>query len=291
MAGITSWARAGAITDARRAIDKSAAKITLPLMKTLISALFLVCSAISGSAHELWLEAEEWQVSAGAPMRLHMRNGEKLKGLDLAWFENRIDRLEQIAGGEVVPIQGRMGDVPAVQVNAVAGLNVVLYQSPPSKLTYDSWAKFENFLNHKDLAWAFDVHAARGWAEEGVTELYTRHVKALVSAGVGGADGPAGMETEFVALADPYGRAMAAMPVQLFYQGKPRADAQIEVFARDGAGEVTVSLARTDAEGRADIPVTAGHMYLLDAVVLREAPPESGVQWESLWAALTFAVP
>ena len=260
-------------------------------MKTLISALFLICSGLAASAHELWLEAEEWQVSAGDAMRLHMRNGEKLKGLDLAWFENRIDRLERIAGGAVEQIQGRMGDVPAVQVPAVVGLNVVLYQSPPSKLTYDSWAKFENFLNHKDLAWAFDVHAARGWAEEGVTELYTRHVKALVGAGAGGADGPTGMETEFVALADPYAGGLAAMPVQLFYQGKPRADAQIEIFARDAAGEVTVSLARTDAEGRADIPVVAGYMYLLDAVVLREAKPDSGVLWESLWAALTFAVP
>ena len=47
----------------------------------------------------------------------------------------------------------------------------------------------------------------------------------------------------------------------------------------------------TDAKGEAVIPVRPGHRYLLDAVVLREAPDGDGPVWESLWAAMTFAVP
>jgi hypothetical protein len=43
----------------------------------------------------------------------------------------------------------------------------------------------------------------------------------------------------------------------------------------------------------ATVPVTAGHAYMLDAVVLREPEGVSnpGALWESLWANLTFAVP
>jgi hypothetical protein len=41
------------------------------------------------------------------------------------------------------------------------------------------------------------------------------------------------------------------------------------------------------------VPVTPGHVYQADAVVLREPEGESnaGAAWESLWANLTWAVP
>jgi hypothetical protein len=85
------------------------------------------------------------------------------------------------------------------------------------------------------------------------------------------------------------------MAVALFYQDAPRPDAQVEVFARAPDGTVTVTLHRTDAAGEARVPVAPGHDYLFDAVVLRPSL-EAGSQerapvWETLWAALTFAVP
>jgi len=263
-------------------------------MKYIVLSLFLSSAALPAFSHELWLEPEKWQVPVGTEIRAHIRNGEKLKGLDLAWFENRIDRLERHDGGGVTAITGRMGDVPAVITPAAEGLNVLVYQSPPSTLKYDSWEKFEGFARHKDHAWAVATHEARGWSREDVTEIYTRHAKALVRGGTeqtAFVDRVTAMETEFVALNDPHEPNLAAMQVQLYYQGRPRAGAQIEVFERDGAGDVAVFLLKTDAEGRAAVPVDAGHVYLLDAVVLREAKPEAGVMWESLWAALTFAIP
>ena len=89
------------------------------------------------------------------------------------------------------------------------------------------------------------------------------------------------------------------MKVRLLYQDEPRADAQVEVFDRAPDDSVTISLHSTDAAGEAVIPVTAGHEYLFDAVVLRTAAdaqtggsytPDEPV-WETLWAALTFQVP
>jgi hypothetical protein len=85
------------------------------------------------------------------------------------------------------------------------------------------------------------------------------------------------------------------MTVELRYQGAPRVDAQVEVFDRAPDDTVTITLHRTDAAGLATVPVLAGHEYLFDAVVLRRAPdpgddPNAPV-WETLWAALTFAVP
>ena len=58
---------------------------------------------------------------------------------------------------------------------------------------------------------------------------------------------------------------------------------------------MTVFTLKTDAEGRATVPVKPGYRYMLDSVVLREPAPDLAagrdVVWESLWANLTFAVP
>lgn len=253
---------------------------------------FLIALAPApGLAHELWLDAQEWQVAPGDTLQLNLRNGEGFKGVDLGWFAAQIARLDHIAGGAVTPVPGRMGDIPAVVVTAEPGLNVVIYQSTSSQLTYAIWEKFENFLRHKDAMWVQQAHAARGFSPDGITESYTRHAKALITAGPGGMDAPAGLDTEFVALADPAAPGLSAMPVRLLYQGQPRGDAQVEIFDRAPDGTVTVTLTRTDGDGMALIPVATGHAYLVDAVLLRPVTDNPDVQWHSLWAALTFAVP
>ena len=127
---------------------------------------------------------------------------------------------------------------------------------------------------------------------DGFTERYSRHAKSLIAVGSGaGSDRESGLETEFVALENPYTFKGDTLPVQLFYQQKPRAAAQVEIFERAPDDSVSITLTQTDTEGRADIPVKPGHTYLLDAVVLRPSDPETGAIWETLWAALTFAVP
>ncbi len=100
------------------------------------------------------------------------------------------------------------------------------------------------------------------------------------------------METEFVALANPYTADMdLGLPVQLLYQDAPRPGAQVEVFDRAPDGTVRVTTAQTDAKGIALIPVSPGHEYLLDAVFLRPAPDLDEAVWESHWASITFKIP
>ena len=126
-------------------------------------------------------------------------------------------------------------------------------------------------------------------------ERYSRYGKALIAVGDGaGADREAGLETEIVALANPYTDDLSdGLPVRVLYQGAPRADAQVELFAKSPEGEVEITLLRTDAEGVALLPVTPGQVYLADAVVVRPLEPvaEDDPVWESLWASLTFKVP
>lgn len=257
-----------------------------------------ICAATAASAHEFWIESQQYQVQSGAPLIADLRNGEKFKGSAMIWSDRQFTRFEMVSGETFIPVTGRLGDAPALQATAPAdGLLVVLHETTPLSLTYKEWAKFLRFADHKDFASAAADHLARGWPKQGFRESYTRHAKALIAVGSGaGSDRAFGLETEFVALSNPYVPGFdGVMAVQVNYQGTPRIDAQVEVFERAPDGSVTVSLQRTDARGAARIPVRPGHEYLFDAVVLRPSPlagsSETAPLWETLWAALTFKVP
>lgn len=222
------------------------------------------------------------------------RNGEQFKGSQLAFFDSRSARLDLLQGGESRPIEARSGDIPAITVPTPDdGLVILVHQTAPSTLTYKTWDKFRKFAEHKDFAGIRARHLDRGLPEADFAETYTRFVKTLVAVGGGaGSDAGTGLETEFVALDNPYTDDLSnGMTVLLLYQGHPRGDAQVEVFERDETGAVAVTLLRTNEQGVVRVPVRSGRTYLLDAVVLRPAPDDSAPVWETLWAALTFAVP
>lgn len=227
-----------------------------------------------------------------------LKNGQKFEGAEQAWYDSRIAVFDWVQGDQRAPITGRAGDIPAVQGLVLEdGLAVMAYQSQPSVVSYPTWEKFQAFVEHKDFGDVRARHLARGLPEAPFREVYTRYSKALVGVGHGrGADRAMGFETEFVALANPYVDDLSdGFPVRLSFDGAPRAAAQVEVFERAPDGAVVISLLRTDAEGVVHVPVTPGHVYLLDAVILRDPAPDlaeaRNAVWESLWAALSFAVP
>jgi len=268
----------------------------LRLILPVVSVLAL--STASVAAHELWIEPLAWTIPDDGIVAANLVNGERFDGNVLGYFRNKIEAFDLYIGDLTSPVESRIGNTPALLMKPPQeGLMVAAYHSTPSRLTYDDWEVFELFTVHKDLGDAAVMQAARGLTQERVTETYSRFSKSLIGIGAAqGSDLNIGLETEIVALANPYTDDLSAgFPVQLFYQGAVRADAQIEVFARAPDGTVIDTYVRTDAEGIATVPVTAGHDYMLDAVVLREPSAElaaaQDAMWESLWANLTFHVP
>ncbi|MFC4670414.1 DUF4198 domain-containing protein [Seohaeicola nanhaiensis] len=261
--------------------------------------LVLVQTATQSAAHEFWVEPEKYQVESGAPLVADLRNGQNFRGAALAYFPAQTARFDLITATGTTPVTPRMGDIPALATTAPAdGLLVILHETRASTVKYTKPETFAGFTAHKDFPTALQTHRDRGLPETGFIETYRRFAKALVAVGDGaGADAPAGMETEFVALTNPYTDDPAqGLAARLLYQGHPRAQAQVEIFDRAPDSTVAISYLRTDDAGVVRVPLIPGHAYLLDAVVLRPvnegAPfdPDTPV-WETLWAAMTFAVP
>ncbi|MGR3322248.1 MAG: DUF4198 domain-containing protein [Pseudooceanicola sp.] len=253
--------------------------------------------AAPARAHELWLEAEEWQVQPGETIRADIINGQLLSGVRLPWRDDRLTRAEHVTPSGTRELRGRLGDIPAIDVEASEpGLHVLVYEAAPTTVTYSDFDKFRSFTEEKGLERAYETHLERDLPQDRVKEVYTRHVKALVAVGEGaGSDEVRGMEIEILAETNPYALARGeAMVVRLFYRDAPAADAPMTIFRKAADGTVTTTLIRTDAEGRARFDVEPGVEYLVDSVVLREAGQEEAAEhnalWRSLWAGLTFGL-
>ena len=252
--------------------------------------------AVPAAAHEFWIDPQAHRVAPGAPLVADLRVGEMFDGPAYAYLPPTFERFDIVMGGAALPVQGRPGDRPALDMAVPwQGLAVVVHVTTDMTLVYDGWDRFAAFAVEKDATWALARHDARGLPRDAVRERYSRHAKALVAVGDGaGADRELGLAVELVALANPYVDDVArGLHVMALAAGAPRADAQVTLFARAPDGTVTRTHHRTDAQGRAVLPVAPGHAYLADHVVLREIAPDGpdGSAWESLWASLTFAVP
>lgn len=265
-------------------------------MKHIALAWALLGLPSAGLTHEFWIEPKLYQVETDAEIVASLFVGQSFGGSEQAYIGRNFARFDMTCGSGPVPVEGRDGDRPAMTVAAdTEGLCVVVHQTRDYTLTYHDWEQFVDFVKHKDFKTALADHAARGLPETEFIEKYSRYAKSLIAVGAGaGSDVVAGLLTEIVAEANPYTDDLGSgLPVRVLYEGKPRIDAQVELFEKAPDGTVEITMHRTDSEGRVSLPVKPGHTYLADAVVLREVEPvaKNDPVWESLWAALTFGVP
>lgn len=245
-------------------------------------------------AHEFWISPSRYVVEPKGQIVANLRVGKNFEGPVNSYIPDDFSRFGILLEGSNRPVKGRLGDIPALTMQAESeGLAVVIHETSPTELTYPKWEKFETFANQKDLGWVLKDHKARGLPEKDFKETYQRFAKSLIAIGHGrGRDSTVGMETEIVAEANPYTDDLTlGLPIRLLYKGAPRVDAQVEIFSKSSDNKATVTVVRTDAEGRAVIPVKPRTEYLLDAVVMRPLDTDDATEkpaWESLWASLTF---
>ncbi|MDJ0994775.1 MAG: DUF4198 domain-containing protein [Dinoroseobacter sp.] len=248
------------------------------------------------AAHEFWISPERYQIAPGEAILAELRVGENLSGAGYPYIPLRAQQHFVLQNGEKIEPNSRLGDRPALNIElASPGLAIIVHETSNSLLTYRDWEKFRAFTQHKDLTWALQAHAARGLPETGFRESYRRYGKSLVAVGDGaGTDTEVGLLTEIIALRNPYTSSLSeGLPVQVLAYGAPRADAQVELFARSSEGEVTVTLHRTDAAGQVTLPMDPDTEYLVDAVFIEErsGTNEGDPVWHSLWASLSFRTP
>ncbi|HSG38336.1 MAG TPA: DUF4198 domain-containing protein [Thermoanaerobaculia bacterium] len=260
-------------------------------MRILFSMLLIgLVAAPAARAHDFWIEPSSFTPASGQRVAVRLRVGDHFPGDSFPRNAARIERFAILGGGAEADVPGVDGIDPAgYLVTGRPGLYQIVYDSRHASIEL-SGEKFEKHLAEQGLERISAIRKKDGESASAAKEIYSRSVKALVAAGEGPAEGydhPAGLPLELIPEQNPFLLAPGnELPLRLLYQGKPLAGAWVEA-RNPRQPEETVS-GRTDGEGRVRLRLASGGPWLVKSVHMVPAPKESGADWESFWASLTF---
>ena len=255
--------------------------------------LLLVSVALSGQAawaHDFWIVPTSFFPQLGQTLGVALRVGEHLVG-DPVPRNPAFTKAFLVAHAATrQEIVGRAGMEPAGALRVVApGLHVLGFHSQPIPIELPP-EKFNQYLKEEGLDAIADLRRQRGQADASAREIFSRCAKSLMLV-----DGPSeegqdqvlGFTLELVAERNPYALRLGQMlPLRLIYQGLPLEGALVVAINQLNPAEKLS--ARSDKNGRVQFSLRPGGMWLVKAVHMVEAPPDTHAQWASYWASLTF---
>ena len=256
--------------------------------------------AANASAHQFWLQPEDFRPGPEGELSARLLVGEDMKGAAFPYLSHRFERFEIAQAAKVSAVSGTEGQDPALALDLDgAGLISVAYQSRPDRADFiEDWDTFEAYLLAEGLDWVVEAHAERGLSRSAFAELYTRCAKTLVQSGSplpGQKDVVFGLPFEFVALSNPYAMTREdSLSVQLLWLGQPASGVQVTLLRKAERLEKTTLF--SDTQGRVDVPLAGGGEILLSAVHMEalargEEQEDSEPVWASHWASLSFSGP
>ena len=253
----------------------------------------LVVASASLGAHDMWIEPATFAPESGDIVPVRLRVGQDFLGDPLARDSSLIKQFVYVDVAGRRPLVGRDGSDPAGFLRVgTPGMTVVGYFSNPSSVELTA-EKFNQYLTEEGLDAVAALRASRYQTGAPAHEIFTRCAKSLVLTGAvkpDQGDRNLGFTLELVAEKNPYAlKAGQDLPVRLTYENRPLAGALVVAMNRKRPSQ-KVS-ARTDAEGRVQLRLPAGGMWLVKAVHMIPAPPETKAEWASYWASLTFELP
>jgi len=262
-------------------------------MRFVISLMLWLCYAGPSVAHDFWIEPSAFDVEPGDEVSLVLRVGQDFAGNSQPyipdWFVDF--RITDEQGAR--PVNGLLGDDPAGHfVAKESGIQVVGYRSTRDFVELEA-ERFVAYLNAEGLGDIIRLREERGQALDSAPEYYSRCAKSLVrvGGGTGGHDRVLGYTLELIPARDPYRMKPGdTLPVRLLYESQPLPGALVIAFTTDDPERKL--LVRTDAKGNVTLTLPTAGVWLIKAVhMIETSPDESGADWESFWASLTFAMP
>lgn len=265
---------------------------TLAVLITVLS-LF----ALDTNAHEFWVEPTKYEIEKGASIKANLRNGQDFRGAAFPYVKDTTVIYSITNSASNISPKQRTGNNPAFDyITQNDGLHIASYQGSFDTLDFKTWDKFTHYVENQSFDGMLERHKQRGLPQTNFKEQYARCAKALIQVGDGtqGEDKLTGLKYELVANKNPYTLMQNdTLPVTLFYEGKPTADRQIQVFRDDGVGDVTNFKIRTDKNGNANIDLKGGGKFMLNSVYIYEGdedPKTELAAYQSYWATLTFGI-
>lgn len=267
----------------------------------------ILLSVTYANAHEYWLAPVEKQWQVGQVFKADIRNGEDFIGTAYP-FDNAALRFGGLISDTARrPLRGRLGDYPAISYKLEEpGLHLSILETTAREITYEKSDKFQNFLHYHDLNSIANALPDMPSGQNKIRERYFRFVKALFVVAPANSTSPEtslinAMQKDSTAAAlEAQGQRLELVAgsvsddtndinVTLLLDGKALANRQVEIFHQaDSKSEATRKLALSDAKGTVTFNIAAKGDYLINSVWISR-PQINDVDWETLWASMTFS--
>jgi uncharacterized protein DUF4198 len=262
-----------------------------------VPALFALVWALLATpalwAHDFWIEPTTFRPAVAQRLAVRLRVGQEFRGDPVPRDPGLLKRFGLVGPAGETPVPGVPNTEPAGFLSIpTPGLYTVVYASNPEPVQLDP-RKFNDYLGQEGLDKIRELRAQRGQTGAPAKEIFSRCAKALLAAGGAttgtGWDRPLGLRLELVPEVNPYTLpGGGVLPARLLYEGRPLPGALVVAFTKDRPAAKVA--ARSDAQGRVALKLDRPGAWLVKAVHMIPAAKESGADWESFWASLTFEV-
>jgi hypothetical protein len=256
-------------------------------------------TSVPAGAHEFWMIAAPFKAPAPAPAHLDLYVGQFFDGELIPLSAEYVTQFQRFGAGGTenlmrrVPRSGATGivlplDKPGTQILAI--------DTHPNfvKLSRD---QFTYYLADEGLAQIRKLREqreARGLVTAVNRERYRRHIKALVQVGDQSDDTvlmKTGQRLEILPLADPrLSSRSAPTAFQVLFEGKPLAGVMIKAWNRTNGQTVLLRAVASDT-GVAMLTLPFAGVWMLSAVHMLPVQNDPALDWESMWANLSFEIP
>ncbi|HLP85419.1 MAG TPA: DUF4198 domain-containing protein [Phycisphaerales bacterium] len=263
---------------------------------TLFAAIIAVVPAVTSLAHEFWIQPSSFSPARGSSIGVQLRVGDGFPGESRPRDPNKLVRLFVKGPQGEHDIPGQPGDEPAGQLACKEpGVYVVGYRSKQTLLTLEA-EKFEEYLKEEGLDIIIEARAKVGESQLAGREHYSRASKCLVRvAGEAAKSSPTFEQMlGFPAEITPQGTdpTMATVGQELAFvvthNNLPAPNVVVMFFSKNDPSHRAPT--RTDDKGVVRFTPDQPGMWMLGNVMMQRAAKDSGSEWDSVWASLTFEV-
>lgn len=255
-------------------------------------ALILALTTAPAVAHDFWIEtgkALEQNGEAELAASFHVGTAAEPEGWDLR--RERIVALRSFGPGGVRDQQAEI--VPGKPGRATfrlrgAGTHVITLESAPVESDLPP-AEFNDYVAHEGLTAVQDWRASNAQSGARGRETYARRAKALVQIGGRPSDvsRPLGLSLEIVPERNPlFLRPNEALPVLIYFRGRPLAGARVECESLDRLAPSTT--ATSDAHGRANCAIARKGRWKVATVWSVPVTANPRADFDTLFSSLTF---
>jgi len=250
-------------------------------------------------AHDFWVQPQAFQVqpAQATPFTLQVGHGPYRQRSPIA--PQRIVRFQVFGPSDQrVDLRGALhpGDVAGDGDVALprAGTYLLALETDNGAQSHLPSLRFNDYLTVEGLTPALEWRRRDGRMDVDETEIYSRHAKAIMQAGLFDAaahasvTAPLGLALEIVPEVNPYALPRSrTLPVRVLYRGHALPGATVKFTDLDH-DDAPVEIHVTDTDGRATFVMPISGRWLLNTIWIRALPADAEADYETDFSSLSF---